>query len=188
MPTNEPGPIGGQDPVDMLMGGNDAADAVTIRAFLAGGSNLSDIIAMVDPETTILGSVTAAADKVPYFTSASAASTFTVTAAARTVLDDTTVTAMLDTIIAGASTAVGRALLTKSASAAYTQTYATAARTHSDLTSTDVVAVDATDDATVWALANEIKADFNALRADVINLKQVVNALIDDQQALGLTT
>ncbi len=35
-------------------------------------------------------------------------------------------------------------------------------------------------------LANETKADFNLLRATVADLKQLVNSVIDDLQALGL--
>lgn len=35
-------------------------------------------------------------------------------------------------------------------------------------------------------LMNETKADFNALRATVTDLKQLVNAIIDDLQALNL--
>lgn len=52
---------------------------------------------------TAIASVTAAADRVPYFTSSSAASVMTVTSAARSLLDDTTTGAMLTTLGAAAA-------------------------------------------------------------------------------------
>lgn len=58
--------------------------------------------------------------------------------------------------------------------AAYTQTYATASRTQAALTSTDA------------AGATPTKAEFDALRADLINVKQVLNSITDDFQAFGL--
>jgi len=58
--------------------------------------------------------------------------------------------------------------------AAYTQTYATATRTHSALTSSDA------------AGATPTKTEFDALRADLVNTKQLLNSLLDDLQTLGL--
>lgn len=52
----------------------------------------------VDATLTALAGVSTGADKVPYFTGTDAASLMTVTAAARTVLDDTTTAAMLTTL------------------------------------------------------------------------------------------
>lgn len=52
----------------------------------------------LDAELTALASTTSAADRVPYYTGASTATTMTVTTAARTVLDDTTTAAMLITL------------------------------------------------------------------------------------------
>jgi len=61
---------------------------------------------------------------------------------------------------------------------AYTQTYSTATRTHA--ASTYVAATGgATQDA-------EARAAQVQLAADVVNLKQLVNGLIDDLQTLGL--
>ena len=93
----------------------------------------------------------------------------------------------------------------------YTQTFATADRTHAARTSTAVAAADAVNApaggagaaAGAWdtaanrdaaiavinslvTLANEIKADFNLLRADVDDTAQVVNAVVDDLQAFKI--
>lgn len=70
---------------------------------------------------------------------------------------------------------------------AYTQTYATADKTHSAFTSADLAAftgglvgfLDAAE-------RDDIRTQFNALRADVADVKQLANSIIDDNQALGL--
>lgn len=82
---------------------------------------------------------------------------------------------------------------------AFTQTYATATKTHAALTSavltdstggtanTTVQDVTAAFDQTI--LNNnfaDIVAQINALRVDMENTKQVINAVIDDGQAIGL--
>lgn len=82
---------------------------------------------------------------------------------------------------------------------AYTQTYATATKTHANLTAatltdstggtanTTLVAISGTgDDANVNNNFADLAAQVNALLADVTNVKQVVNAMIDDDQSLGL--
>jgi len=61
-----------------------------------------------------LGGQTGAADRVAYFTGVGAMSLMTVTAAARTVLDDTTVAAMVDTLGGAASSGTGGLLRTGS--------------------------------------------------------------------------
>ena len=68
-------------------------DDTTVGAMLAtlGGQPL-------DGELTAIAGLTSAADAAPYFTGSGTASVMTVTAAARTVLDDTTVGAMLTTL------------------------------------------------------------------------------------------
>jgi hypothetical protein len=75
-------------------------------------------------------------------------------------------------------------------SAAYTQTYATASRTHSNLTSAAVATTAATDTApfgyATAAQADAIVTAVNALRTDLANAKQVLNAVIDDLQSQGL--
>jgi hypothetical protein len=75
--------------------------------------------------------------------------------------------------------------------AAYTQTaYATAARVVNALTSANLAINPATNIAP-WgyssqANAEAIQTELNALRADLENVKQVLNAQIDDRQADGL--
>ncbi len=71
--------------------------------------------------------------------------------------------------------------------AAYTQTYATADKTHAAFTSADLAAF--TGGAVGFLDAAErdgIRTQFNALRADVADLKQLANSIIDDLQAYGL--
>lgn len=96
--------------------------------------------------------------------------------------------------------------------AAYTQTYATATRTHANATSSDltndtgetpnttivsatssVTGVNTVNEAAIVANFNDVNRNFsdiadqfNKLRADVLNLKQLVNQMIDDDQTLGL--
>lgn len=74
--------------------------------------------------------------------------------------------------------------------AAYTQTYATATRTHANATSSAVATTAATQ-ATPWGFGSQAQADaipvaINAVAADLLNLKQLVNSVIDDHQTYGL--
>lgn len=89
---------------------------------------------------------------------------------------------------------------------AYTQTYSTADRTHANLTSATLTdsSGGSTDDtvAAITAIGGsgattaqegeindnfaEVTEEINALRVDLVDLKQLVNSLIDDLQALGL--
>lgn len=71
---------------------------------------------------------------------------------------------------------------------AYTQTYATATRSHAALTSADVDTTPAglAIFGYTQAQADSIPVAINALRADLANVKQLLNAVIDDLQALGL--
>lgn len=73
---------------------------------------------------------------------------------------------------------------------AYTQTYATADKTHAADGSADLATTAATQ-TTPWGFASQAQADaiatqHNLLRAQVLDLKQLVNSVIDDFQALGL--
>lgn len=83
--------------------------------------------------------------------------------------------------------------------AAYTQTYATATRTHLNPTSstltdstggtadTTVAAVSGSgDDANINNNFADLVAQINALRVDLLNAKQVLNQVIDDDQLQGL--
>ncbi|KKN32427.1 hypothetical protein LCGC14_0814150, partial [marine sediment metagenome] len=72
---------------------------------------------------------------------------------------------------------------------AYTQTYATADKTHANPTATAVGDLVATNGG--WGYSSEANADkvhdaIDKLVADVADVKQVINAVIDDLQALGL--
>ena len=72
---------------------------------------------------------------------------------------------------------------------AYTQTYATADKTHAAMTSSDMPAGGTGTAAGGWDTAanrDTAIADFAELRVDVIDLKQLVNSVIDDLQVLGL--
>lgn len=71
--------------------------------------------------------------------------------------------------------------------AAYTQTYATATRTHAAVTSTAPSAYAAgANGYSTGAKASEVHAAVIASRNDIINIKQVLNQVIDDLQAYGL--
>lgn len=84
---------------------------------------------------------------------------------------------------------------------AYTQTYSTAARTQSALTGLALSGISTSTTGTVLAAPSaaytqaemqqnfrRIQDQFNNLLADHTNTKQVLNALIDDHQSLGLAT
>ena len=73
---------------------------------------------------------------------------------------------------------------------AYTQTYATATRTHNNVTSAAVATTAATQ-TTPWGYGSQAQADaipvaINAVAADLLNLKQLMNQVIDDIQLFGL--
>jgi len=68
----------------------------------------------------------------------------------------------------------------------YTQTYATADKTHANMTSADLsLGAGANGYATAGEAAS-VQTEVNALRADLIDLKQFVNSIFDDLQTLGL--
>ena len=73
---------------------------------------------------------------------------------------------------------------------AFTQTYSTSTKTHANLTATAVASTGATQTTpfgyTTAAQADAIVTAINALIVDVANVKQVLNALIDDLQLYGL--
>ena len=68
----------------------DDADAATVRSTIGAQAS--------DTELTALASVTSAADALPYFTGSGTATTTTLTSTARTLLDDTSTSAMRTTL------------------------------------------------------------------------------------------
>ncbi len=72
---------------------------------------------------------------------------------------------------------------------AYTQTFSTADKTHATRTSSavDTTAAAALSFGYTEAQANALVAAVNAIRADLADTAAVVNAIIDDLQALGLS-
>ena len=73
---------------------------------------------------------------------------------------------------------------------AYTQTYSTADKTHANATSADLVTTAVTQTSPFGfagaAQGDNIATQFNALRVDVLDIKQLVNSVIDDLQLLGI--
>lgn len=70
---------------------------------------------------------------------------------------------------------------------AYTQTYATADKTHAAFTSADLAAFTGGSVGFLDAAERDgVRTQFNALRADVADVKQLVNSVIDDLQAIGV--
>ena len=85
--------------LDNLMNGTDLEypDRLGVpRQSIAGME--AEVAAFSSPNVVALSGLTGVADRLPYFTGAGALSLTTLTAAARTVLDDTTVAAMLATM------------------------------------------------------------------------------------------
>lgn len=73
---------------------------------------------------------------------------------------------------------------------AYTQTFSEVTHTHSAVTSNAVATTEAVkgEFGFTEAQANAIPVAINAVRADLLNLKKVVNGIIDDMQSLGVAT
>ena len=86
---------------------------------------------------------------------------------------------------------------------AYTQTYATADKTHADVTQAAITAVANVEAATAnneiqdsagaslsqaeWRVVGKtLKTQLNAIKADIADLKQLANSIIDDLQDLQL--
>ena len=109
------------------------------------------------------------------------------------VADPATAAAVVDRLAplsAGSATTFGVFNVTAAARAsAYTQTYSTADKTHANMTSAAMPAGGAGAAAGAWDTAanrDQAIAEFAALRNDVIDLKQLVNSIIDDLQLYGL--
>ena len=121
------------------------------------------------------------------FTGAQTFSSTIAVTGAQTFTGDTTMSGALD----HNGTTVGFfAIAPATRATAYTQTYATADKTHANATSADLVTTAVTQ-TTPFGFAGAAQGDaiatqFNALRVDVLDLKQLVNLIIDDLQLYGL--
>lgn len=82
-----------------------SADAAAMRTAI--GTVIGTDVQAYDAELAAIAGLTSAADRGIYFTGSGTASLFTLSAAARTVLDDATVGAMVDTLGGAASTGTG---------------------------------------------------------------------------------
>lgn len=112
--------------------------------------------------------------------------------------DDTLADGVDITLGTGTGTKIGTATTQKLAvfnatpvvrQSAYTQTYATASKTHSNPTAAAIATTGASNSSpygyTTAAQADAIVTAVNALVADVANVKQVLNSVIDDLQTYG---
>ena len=157
----------------MALSDNARVKLNTAAGDISVGNELQTKIADITGTNTFTGAVTFS-------------TTITVTGA-QTLTGDTTLSGAIN----HDGTTIGFFTVTPTTRAtAYTQTYATADKTHANATSADL-ATTAVTQTTPYGYATAAQGDdvavqFNALRVDVLDVKQLVNSIIDDLQLYGL--
>lgn len=162
-----------------------AADAAAARTAI--GAIIGTNVQAYDADLSALAGVTSAADALPYFTGSGTASTTTMTSTARSLLDDTTTSAMRTTLGLAIGTDVQAqdselAAIASTTSAANALPYFTGAgtATTTTLSAQGRSLIDDADAATMrTTLGLTIGTDVQAYDADLANLASLVDPNAD---------